>query len=179
MLPRACHLESFAIAEHSAAQVSANHFSAGRESHSHHFASDYSRIAACVFGQHMVDDVARRILLECERLELALGRLMMRVRTVIFIGVVALAIFNGIYSPRSFLVFALQGIWYPAVLPAPLTAMFILSGFISTLLHFLISAIPAALFERTVSNNQIYSMLVWLGAMLVPSYNTLQHLGWF
>lgn len=92
--------------------------------------------------------------------------------------ILALAIFNGIYSPQSFMIFALQGIWYPAFLPAPLTLMLILSAAISTLLHALITGVPAALFERLTSSERYYSMIVWLGTMLLPTYQTMRHLGW-
>jgi hypothetical protein len=118
------------------------------------------------------------LLLECERVEFTPGRRVMKTRLIIFVGVIALAIFNGLYSPRSFLIFALQGIWYPTALPAPLTLMFVLSGIISGLLHFLVSGVTAALFERTISNNQNYSLLVWFCAMLVPSVSTLHHMDW-
>lgn len=99
-------------------------------------------------------------------------------RVVVLIAILALAAFNGIYSPRAFMIFALQGIWYPAFLPAPLTLMFILSGVISVLLHLLITGVPAALIERFVTRNSNISILVWLGTMLLPTYQTLRHLEW-
>jgi hypothetical protein len=92
--------------------------------------------------------------------------------------VLALAVFNGIFSPYSFVVFALQGIWYPAVLPAPLKVMFILSGLISGLLHLLVTGIPTALVERTFALKSELTGLIWLGMLMFPTFKTLQHLGW-
>ena len=44
--------------------------------------------------------------------------------------IAALAIANGILSPKLLMVFALQGIWYPSWLPVPLPFMFVLSALI-------------------------------------------------
>jgi hypothetical protein len=92
--------------------------------------------------------------------------------------VVALAIFNGVFSPQTFMVFALQGIWYPAVWPAPLNVMFVLSGAISVLLHVLGTGIPAAVLEKYFVLSRLVTGLIWLAVMLVPTYQTLRHLGW-
>lgn len=92
--------------------------------------------------------------------------------------VLALAVFNGIFSPYSFVVFALQGIWYPAALPVPLKVMFILSGLISGLLHLLVTGIPTALVERTFALKSELTGLIWLGMLMFPTFKTLQHLGW-
>ena len=43
----------------------------------------------------------------------------MMLRVLILTAVIVLAIFNALFSPHTFLVFALQGIWYPPILPAP------------------------------------------------------------
>jgi hypothetical protein len=102
----------------------------------------------------------------------------MTVRLLFYVSVVALAIFNGIYSPRSFLVFALQGIWYPGFLPAPLSAMVVLSGFISAILHLLVTGVPVAIIEKSGMTNQDFSALLWFGFMTVPTFQTLRHLGW-
>jgi hypothetical protein len=98
---------------------------------------------------------------------------------LIFAGVTSLAVFNGIFSPYSFVVFALQGIWYPSYLPSTLNVMFILSGIISALAHFLITGIPSAVLEKRVPLQRVSSGLLWLGVMLLPTAQTLRHLGWF
>jgi hypothetical protein len=92
--------------------------------------------------------------------------------------IAALAIFNGMFSPRSFIVFALQGIWYPAFLPAPLTSMFVLSGMISALLHLLVTGVPVALLEKLGAARPNFSSVLWFGIMLLPTFQTLQHLNW-
>jgi hypothetical protein len=92
-------------------------------------------------------------------------------------SVMALAVFNGIFSPHTFLVFALQGIWYPPFLPSPLNVMFVLSGMVSGLLHLLITGIPSAVLEKLFPLQRVVSGLIWLGVMLLPTYQTLLHLG--
>jgi hypothetical protein len=98
-------------------------------------------------------------------------------RVMIYSLVAALSVFNGIFSAKTFLIFALQGIWYPAFLPAPLTVMLFLSGVISTVLHLLITGIPAAMFEKywLAYKNSTQSAFVWLAAMAWPTLITLQH----
>jgi hypothetical protein len=101
-----------------------------------------------------------------------------KMRAIMYVLIVALAVFNGVFSPRSFVVFALQGIWYPEVLPAPLTQMFILSGMISALLHLLVTGVPVALFERMTVPRPILSAILWLAIIMLPTFQTLQHLNW-
>ncbi len=98
-------------------------------------------------------------------------------RVVIYCAVAALAVFNGIFSPKSFVIFALQGIWYPNFLPAPLMWMFVLSGILMALLHLMVAGIPVGLFERVRPEwkNSMASALLWLAVMLVPTAYTLQH----
>lgn len=97
---------------------------------------------------------------------------------VIYAALIALAAFNGIFSPVSFTVFALQGIWYPSFLPSPLNVMFILSGIISGVLHLLVTGVPAAVLEKMIPLDRMTTGLFWLGTMLVPTYQTARHLGW-
>ena len=99
-------------------------------------------------------------------------------RVMIYCAVVALALFNGIFSPKSFVIFALQGIWYPSFLPAPLMWMFVLSGTIMALLHLMVTGVPVALFERILPErrNSIGSAFFWLAVMLVPTAYTVQHM---
>jgi hypothetical protein len=102
----------------------------------------------------------------------------MKAAALIYSTVFALAIFNGIFSPHSFTLFALQGIWYPKILPAPLSLMFILSGIISGVLHLMVTGVPAAILEKFMSLKHMTSGLVWLVIMLVPTYQTARHIGW-
>jgi hypothetical protein len=97
---------------------------------------------------------------------------------LVLVAIAALAVFNGIFSPHSFVVFALQGIWYPAFLPSPLNVMFILSGVISALAHFFVTGVPAAVLEKLFAPKRIVTSVIWLGAMLLPTFQTVRHLGW-
>jgi hypothetical protein len=99
-------------------------------------------------------------------------------RVVIYCAVAALAVFNGIFSPKSFVIFALQGIWYPSFLPPPLMWMFVLSGTLMALLHLMVTGIAVGLLERIrpERRNSLSSALLWLVVMLVPTAYTLQHM---
>jgi hypothetical protein len=100
------------------------------------------------------------------------------IRIIAYIAVAALAVFNGISSPKTFMVFALQGIWYPGFLPAPLLWMIVLSATLMTLLHVVVTGVPVALFERfwPARRNSLPSALLWLAVMLLPTAYTLQHM---
>jgi hypothetical protein len=102
----------------------------------------------------------------------------MIIRVLIYLAIAALALFNGIYSSKAVTVFALQGIWYPAFLPSSLTLMVVLSGIICTLLHALVTGIPAAVFERLSPRykNTTASAMLWLATMLIPTVLTLLHI---
>jgi hypothetical protein len=86
--------------------------------------------------------------------------------------IIALAIANGILSPKLMMVFALQGIWYPSLLPAPLQLMFVLSAVILALLHFMVSGVPAALYEKLRGQEQadVTSCLIWLATLTLLSW---------
>ena len=99
-------------------------------------------------------------------------------RVFILVAIVVLAIFNAMFSPHTVLVFALQGIWYPPFLPAPLTFMLVLSGIISAVLHLLVTGIPVGLFDRFFPEQKTASALLWLGLMLMATILTLQNKGW-
>jgi hypothetical protein len=100
------------------------------------------------------------------------------IRVLIYMAIAALALFNGVYSPKALTVFALQGIWYPTFLPLNLKVMLVLSAMICTLLHAIVTGIPAAVFERFSRryNNSTASALLWLATMLIPTVLTLLHL---
>jgi hypothetical protein len=140
--------------------------------------STYSQVMAYILGRNVAAGGAGCVLSVGQFLWFAAGGNTMTVRLYVYVILVGLAVFNGVFSPQSFLVFALQGIWYPAILPMPLTQMFFLSGAISGLLHLLITGIPAALFEKFVSTDRTSSGLLWLGIMLLPTYQSFRHLGW-
>lgn len=100
-------------------------------------------------------------------------------RIACYLVVAALAAFNGVFSPKAFVVFALQGVWYPFFLPAPLTLMFVLSGMITAFLHGLATGIPVAILERIRPEfrRSTTSALLWIALLLVPTAMTI--LPWF
>jgi hypothetical protein len=102
----------------------------------------------------------------------------MIIRVLIYMVIAALALFNGVFSPKAFTVFALQGIWYPTFLPVNLKVLVVLSGMICTLLHAFVTGIPAAVFERLSHRykNSAASAMLWLATMLIPTVLTLLHL---
>jgi ABC-type phosphate transport system permease subunit len=99
----------------------------------------------------------------------------MMIRVLIYCCIAALAVCNGIASPQALTIFALQGIWYPSVLPSSLTLMFVLSGTICTLLHAIVTGIPTAILERALPGyrNSAMSAALWLAVMLIPTTLTL------
>ena len=102
----------------------------------------------------------------------------MSARMLMYLAILGLAIFNGIYSSWSFLVFALQGIWYPGFLPTHLPTLVIVSGFISAVLHVLVTGVPVALVEKFLPAKPDLSAGLWLSVMLLPTLQTLRHVGW-
>jgi hypothetical protein len=83
--------------------------------------------------------------------------------------IVGLAILNGIFSPALIIVFALQGIWYPMLLPPMLPLVFALSSLILSTLTLMIGGVPAALYERFAGGGEstFTSGLIWLGGVLL------------
>ena len=100
------------------------------------------------------------------------------IRVLIYMTIAALALFNGVFSPKALTVFAMQGIWYPAFLPLNLKVMVVLSGVNCTLLHASVTGIPTAVFERLSPRhkNSTASAMLWLGTMLIPTVLTLLHI---
>jgi hypothetical protein len=178
LLPGESDFGFYAAQKNRFAKTAPSHHLSHSQSDSLDHANTYSPNIAYILGSNMAVGGACRVLYGGCGFWLAAGYCVMKQRLGVYLTVFALAIFNGAFSPRSFLVFALQGIWYPAFIPAPLSQMFLLSGVISAVLHLLVTGVPAALFERFVSSNRDHSALVWLGVMAVPTYQTLRHLGW-
>ncbi len=95
-----------------------------------------------------------------------------------YAAVLLLGVFNGIYSSWSFVVFAVQGLWYPSFLPAPLTLLLPLSAIISGLLHLVVTGVPVAVFERLKLSDPRLAPILWLACMVVPTLQTAMYLGW-
>ena len=65
----------------------------------------------------------------------------MKLRWILLAVIILLSLANGFASPKLIMVFALQGIWYPSLLPAGLGWMFPLSGVVLALLYFMLSGV--------------------------------------
>ena len=97
----------------------------------------------------------------------------------LFIGAVAVALYNGLFSPFSFIVMGLAPAWMPGFVPLnAATALYGASLIVSTT-TLLLAGVPAALYERwrgTASTPA--SCLIWLiGAMLLTLPAVLVTLG--
>jgi hypothetical protein len=57
--------------------------------------------------------------------------------------------------------------------------MFILSGIISGVLHLLATGIPVAILERRIPLQRLSAGLLWVGVMVLPTVQTIRHLGLF
>jgi hypothetical protein len=84
-----------------------------------------------------------------------------------FVPIIGLAILNGIFSPFLTLVFAFQGLWYPFFMPTSLPTVFMLSSLLVSTLTLMIGGVPAALYERLVSNGQpsMTSAALWFASV--------------
>ncbi len=97
--------------------------------------------------------------------------------------IVGLAILNGIFSPLLIMIYALQGLWYPILLPPMLPLVLMLSSLILATLTLMIAGVPAALYERLAGGGQssFVSGLIWLAgvvALTLPAMpNILKALG--
>jgi hypothetical protein len=100
----------------------------------------------------------------------------MKLRWVLLTLIMLLSLANGFASPRLIMVFALQGIWYPAFLPAGLGWMFGLSGAVLALLYFMLSGVPAAIAEKLAGGRMTMDQthVLWLFTLAVMSWPTLQ-----
>ena len=97
----------------------------------------------------------------------------------LFIGAVAVALYNGLFSPFSFIVMGLAPAWMPAFVPLnAATALYGASLIVSTT-TLLLAGVPAALYERwRKTGSTATSCLIWLiGAMLLTIPAALATLG--
>lgn len=97
----------------------------------------------------------------------------------LFIGAVAIALYNGLFSPFTFIVMSLAPAWLPSFVPLnAATAIYGASLIVSTT-TLLLSGVPAALYERwRKTGSTAASCLIWLiGAMLLTLPAALATLG--
>lgn len=97
----------------------------------------------------------------------------------LFVAAVAVALYNGLFSPVIERVFLLAQFWMPAFIPLiPETAQYGASLIISTT-TLLLAGVPAALYERwRKTGSTATSCSIWLiGAMLLTIPAALETLG--
>jgi hypothetical protein len=96
-----------------------------------------------------------------------------------FIGAVAIALYNGLFSPFTFIVLQWAPAWMPGFVPFSVsTALYGASLIVSTT-TLLLAGVPAALYERwRGSGSTPASCLIWLiGAILLTIPAALATLG--
>jgi hypothetical protein len=97
----------------------------------------------------------------------------------LFVGAVAVALYNGLFSPFTFIVMSLAPAWLPGFVPLnAATAIYGASLIVSTT-TLLLAGVPAALYERwRKTGSTATSCLIWLiGAMLLTLPAALATLG--
>jgi hypothetical protein len=97
----------------------------------------------------------------------------------LFIGAVAVALYNGLFSPFQIIVASLAQVWMPGFVPISVaTAVYGASLIVSTT-TLLLAGVPAALYERwRKTGSTATSCLIWLiGAMLLTLPAALVTLG--
>jgi hypothetical protein len=98
----------------------------------------------------------------------------------LFLGVVAVALYNGLFSPFTGLVFLMAQFWMPVFVPLTVeTAQYGASLIVSTT-TLLVAGVPAALYERwrKLRESSPQSCTIWLiGAILLTIPAALQTLG--
>lgn len=98
----------------------------------------------------------------------------------LFVGVVAVALYNGLFSPLTGLVFLMAQFWMPVFVPLTIeTAQYGASLIVSTT-TLLLAGIPAALYERWrgLANSSPQSCLIWLiGVILLTIPAALRTVG--
>jgi hypothetical protein len=98
----------------------------------------------------------------------------------LFIGIVAVALFNGLFSPLTALVFLMAQFWMPVFVPLSVeTAQYGASLIVSTT-TLLLAGVPAALYERWrgLAHSSPQSCTIWLiGAILLTIPAVLQTVG--
>ena len=96
-----------------------------------------------------------------------------------FIAAVAVALYNGLFSPFTFIVMRLAPGWMPSFVPFSMaTAIYGASLIVSTT-TLLLAGVPAAIYERwRKTGSTATSCLIWLiGAMLLTIPAALVTLG--
>ncbi len=100
------------------------------------------------------------------------------IKTTLFLLTLILAILNGIFSPKLIAVFALQNLWHPPMLPQNFQFTFVLSTIVLVWVYLMLSAIPAALFEKCKGQTHPTktARLIWLTTMATMTWPSLANI---
>lgn len=88
----------------------------------------------------------------------------------LFMGVVAVALYNGLFSPFTFLVLQWAPVWMPGFVPFSVPVALYGASLIVATTTLVVSGVPAALYERRrrLPASSSTSCLIWLiGAILL------------
>ncbi len=88
----------------------------------------------------------------------------------LFVGVVAIALYNGLFSPFTFIVLQWAPAWMPSFVPFSIAVALYGASLIVATTTLLLSGVPAALYERWrgLPASSGASCLIWLiGAILL------------
>lgn len=98
----------------------------------------------------------------------------------LFIGTVAIALYNGLFSPFTFVVLQWAPAWMPGFVPFSVATALYGASLIVATTTLLLAGVPAALYERWrgLGTSSAQSCLIWLvGAMLMTIPAALATLG--
>ena len=98
----------------------------------------------------------------------------------LFIGTVAVALYNGLFSPFTFIVLQWAPAWMPSFVPFSVPIALYGASLIIATTTLLVAGVPAALFERwqKLPGSSPLSCLIWLiSAMLLTIPAMLAALG--
>jgi hypothetical protein len=98
----------------------------------------------------------------------------------LFIGAVAVALYNGLFSPFTFVVLQWAPAWMPGFVPFSISAALYGASLIVATTTLLLAGVPAALYERwrRLNASSAESCLIWLiGAILLTIPAALATLG--
>jgi len=83
------------------------------------------------------------------------------------IGIAALGIINGLFSPLLAFALVLHALWLPAWLPVGPGVTFMLSSLMVSTTTIMAAGVPAALYERVAGKTETteISALIWIGVL--------------
>ena len=100
------------------------------------------------------------------------------------IGILALGIVNGIYSPILLPVMLMKPFWYPFFLPETAAFVTLFASLIVSTLTIMVAGIPSALYERFFGGGKtsLTSLWIWISGLAIltmPAVVNLLRVGLF